>query len=99
MWNYFLRSARLHFGDQVVEAIGLRWVDHGQPLIEQLVRNFAATAGNRYLPESDQSLQLLAIQQNYKLMWGPGDKLDLQQVHLVRKRKTSKCHPTRTLSL
>ena len=44
MWNYFLRSARLHFGDEVVDAVGLRWVDHGQPLIEQLVRNFAATA-------------------------------------------------------
>jgi hypothetical protein len=72
MWNRFLQHAREHFDADAVN--GLRWIDHGQPLIAQLVR--------------DATLDLHSLH-CYKLTWLPGNKLDLQQVRLVRKHRRS----------
>lgn len=102
MWYCFMRSARLHFGNDAVD--GLRWTNQGQALVEQLVA--AAVSKCDVAAASSQpqlSLQLI-IQQHFKLTWGSCGgtqnecKLDLKQVHLVRKR-TSKLHPSPALRL
>ena len=69
MWNCFLQHAREQFDADAVN--GLRWIEHGQPLISKLVRG---------VPFDARSWRC------YKLICLAGHELELQHVRLVRKR-------------
>jgi hypothetical protein len=75
MWHSFLQCARLNFGHTAVE--GLCWLQHGRPLVNQLVNGMA----------HEMSLEPQQLQRCYKLAWESAEEFDLQKVHLVRKNK------------
>jgi len=74
MWNYFVQCVQENFGSDAVD--GLSWTEHGQPLLSRLVSGVLV----------DVPLQQQQLQQCYKLAWEPAVELDLQRVHLVRKK-------------
>ena len=78
MWNCFVQCAQQNFGSDAVD--GLSWTEHGQPLLSRLV---SAALADAPLQQQQQQQQL---QQVYKLAWEQAEELDLQRVHLVRKK-------------
>lgn len=76
MWNCFLHRAREQFDADAVH--GLRWIEHGQPLISELFRG---------VPYDARSWRC------YKLVCLPGHELQLQHVRLVRKRNRANRPP------